>query len=140
MLEQITWNNYWTAVAIILVFYYLFIAIVYYRGDIGEQLKKQLEARRTDSDEGKEERTYSSFNELEAIVADIKSSLEAAGAEASKEDLLSRIGDILANYNGLDTPAFRVAINNYVIGHTKKICNKEFNEEELDAYWQTIRG
>ena len=40
---QISWNNYWTAVAIILVIYYLAIAVLYYRSEIAAKLKKQMQ-------------------------------------------------------------------------------------------------
>ncbi|OJV52271.1 MAG: hypothetical protein BGO31_05415 [Bacteroidetes bacterium 43-16] len=139
---QISWNNYWTAVAIILVIYYLAIAVLYYRSEIAAKIKKQMQAGSEDLTEKEDEQMAAptSFNELETIVANIKGTLEEAGTEAGKEELLDRLGKILASYDGLDTPAFRVAINNYIIGHAQKICGTGFTEEELNRYWLAIRA
>lgn len=142
MLEQITWNNYFTAVAIILVIYYLLIALLYYRGEISEKINRYMKSGTVAPEEIEDESSTgsSAFNELEAIVAGIKGILEEAGKEAGKEELLERLGNILASYEGLGSPAFRGAINNYIIGHAEKICAVSFDEEELNRHWQKIRS
>lgn len=142
MLSQITWSSYWIAVILLLVFYYLVIGLLYYRNDLSNSMKRHLESRTRAEDEQEEEEPSSqeSFKELESIVANIKGTLEKAGKEANKEELLQSFGEILASYEGLEVPAFRVAINNYIIGHAEKSCAITFREEELNQYWQQIRS
>lgn len=143
MLEQITWSSYWIAALILLVIYYLVVGLIFFREDIAKGMKRHLVAGRSSGEEQDEEETASGedgFNELESIVTKIKGTLEEAGKEASKEELLVKLGEILAGYSGLDTPAFRVAINNYIIGHAEKKCAVDFEEEELNQYWQQIRS
>ncbi len=141
MLEQITWSSYWIAAIILLVIYYLVVALIFFRSDITKGMKRHLAAGRSGDDEDNEETTSGEdgFKELESIVAKIKATLEEAGKEADKQELLVKIGENLAGYSGLDTPAFRVAINNYIIGYAEKKCALHFEEDELNKYWEQIR-
>ena len=79
------------------------------------------------------------FEELEGIVTDIRHSiLEVAGKKVSKEELLNQLKLRLAFYGGLRLPAFRIALNNFIIQYAESICGVVFSEDELNAAWETL--
>jgi hypothetical protein len=145
MFKSITWSNYFTAVVILLALWYGIIILVYYRKEVFNLIsgkyklpfkKKQQKAVTADEEEPEQEHT---FEELEGIVTDIRHSiLEVAGKQASKETLLSQLKSRLAFYGGLRQPAFRVAINNFIIQYAAEICGVAFSEDELNEAWETL--
>jgi len=146
MFSAVSWNNYIRAVIILVAFWYLVIAFVYYRKEIFNLFSgkykilplKQKVTADTDTN-GQETETAYSFEELEGIVTDIRHSiLEEAGKGADKEALLTQLKSRLANYGGLRQPAFRVAINNFLIQHAESICGVAFSEVELDEAWEAL--
>ena len=131
MLEQITWQTYLTVVIVATAIYYLFIGFLHR----DYFLKKVRKPRNTD-----EAITgFSSFDELEEIVNDIKHSiLEQAGTAVSKEELLQQLSRRLTNYGGLRQPAYRIAITNYIIQNAELICEVSFTKEELEKEWEKL--
>lgn len=142
MLNKFTWSDYLSAVAIAVLIYYMVIAALYYRTEIKDIISGKTRLRRkeiSDDDTAPGEMEEADFDELEAVVAGLKrSTLEQAGADANKDQLLRQLKQQLANYDGLRRPAYRVAVNHYIIQHAKEICGVAFSEEELDAAWKTL--
>ena len=140
MLESITsisWKTYITVTAIAVAIYYIIILSLYYRQNIRKLMKgrQDLEYEIDQSGEGH----FSSFEELEELVEEIRHSiLEQAGKEANKTDLLKQISERVANYDGLRQPAYRIALNNFIIQHAESICGVTFSEEELDERWERL--
>lgn len=139
MLDHITWKEYWIAVSLILIIYYLVIVILYYKENIRRLLSgkwKQKVSPELRADEGEvDEPEDAGFQELEAVVADLRSILERAGKTVSKEELLRLLRQRLTNYTGLRKPAYRVAVHHAVIQHAQEYCGVTFREEELDEEW-----
>ena len=137
MLEQITWKDYLIFLMSVMSAYYIIVAAVCYRKEIKNAVAKKRFAEVPDQAfEGNEE---TAFEELEAIVSDIKTAvLQPAGTMAGKHELLDQLSARLENYNGLRRPAFKDAINNYIIIHAKEICGVVFSEEELNAAWRAL--
>ena len=137
MLEGITWKTYLLVIVISIVVYYIIIGSLYYR----QQIKKLIKGRGAPGYEAEPEQSgsFSSFDQLEEIVEDIRHSiLEKAGKEAGKADLMRQISQRLASYDGLRQPAFRIAITNFIIQNAESICGVTFSEEELDAAWDKL--
>lgn len=143
MLDNYSWSDYITAMAILIAGYYLVIGAIYYRTEVRDLLsgkikfnRKKIAEHPSTADEGEYDEE---FERLEAVVGDLKRSvLEQAGKEATKDQLLSQLKKRLANYDGLRRPAYRVAVNNAIIQNSKEICGVVFSEEELDAAWGTL--
>lgn len=142
MLNKFTWSDYLSAVAIAVLIYYIVIAALYYRTEIKNIISGKTRLRRkeiSDDDTAPGEMDEADFDELEAVVAGLKrSTLEQAGTDVNKDQLLLQLKQRLANYDGLRRPAYRVAVNHYIIQHAKEICGVAFSEEELDAAWKTL--
>jgi hypothetical protein len=145
MLQSITWNEYLGGLIILLIFYYLFVGARYYREEIktllkGKLPKKSGPAKSKAAETGNESFVdASSFDELETVVNDLRYAvLEKADIPISKQELLIRLQERLAHYQGLQKQAYRVAINNFIIIHAEEICGVVFNEHELNSAWDKI--
>ncbi|SDE88029.1 hypothetical protein SAMN05216464_110165 [Mucilaginibacter pineti] len=144
MFKSITWSNYYTTVFILLALWYVIIILVYFRKEFFNLLngKYNIPTRRkkqqTPEEEIPEDQEHT-FEELERIVADIRHSIfEEAGNNISKDELLTQLKQRLVNYGGLRQPAFRVAINNFIIQYAESICGVAFSEDELNEAWETL--
>ncbi len=140
MLEAITsisWKTYFSVIAIAVVIYYIIIVAIYYRQNIRKIIKGRqvLEYEIDENGSG----SFSSFEELEELVEEIRHSiLEQAGEGANKTELLRQISEKVANYDGLRLPAYRIALNNYIIQHAESICGVAYGEEELEEAWKRL--
>lgn len=142
MLSKFTWTDYLSAVALLVIIYYVIITALYYRTEIKNILSGKFEKKTkdiSDSSAASDGMDEADFDELEAVVADLKrSTLQQAGTNTNKDQLLLQLKQRLANYDGLRRPAFRVAVNHYIIEHAKEICGVAFSEDELDGAWKTL--
>jgi hypothetical protein len=154
--ETITWRQYLIHIAIGLVLYYAIIIILRYRNETHNMLVKRKEKRSSQSDENftiddeedegllshqsePEQKNIQSFDELEALVTEIRHSiLEKAGTAVSKDDLLVQISNRLTDYGGLRQPAYRIALTNFIIEQSENICGVTFSEEELEEAWRKL--
>ncbi|GEM63901.1 hypothetical protein SF1_18830 [Sphingobacterium faecium NBRC 15299] len=76
---------------------------------------------------------------LEKLINDLRFNiLVKAGKTATKEQLMEAFSEKVANYDGLHHPAFRYALNNYIIQYTEKICGVKIEEEELENLWNDL--
>lgn len=145
MLGKVSWGEFGAVMVILLVLYYLVIGAKYYREEIKKLLGGGFPKRVTaEKETGGETSTADyggadSIDELEAVVNDIRYAiLDRAGKGASKPELLRQLKARLENYTGLRKPAFRVAINNYIIQHAEEICGVVFSEGELNGAWDSL--
>lgn len=77
--------------------------------------------------------------QLEIIVNDIRTNVLAkAGRSVPKQQLLNAIAERVPNYGGLHQPAYRYALNNFIIQHSKILCGAEIREEELEELWNDL--
>lgn len=138
MLEQISWSTYFFVIAIAALVYYLVIVLLYYRNDIMDILNNKIEKEKVDDEQGQEAAQSNQVQDLENIVDKIKGILLESGTQASKDELLVKLGQTLANFEGLYKPAFKVALNNYIIKQANELCGVRFSEEELEREWKNL--
>jgi hypothetical protein len=144
MLNNVSWGQYFSGVILIVVLYYIFIALLFYRDEIQSLLQPkisfpgsgQLNYQKADHTVTQKE-SDEATDGLQQVVSDLRGILEA-GKEASKEELLRQFSHRLVNYAGLRLPAFRAAIANYIITQAKEICGVSFSEQELAAEWDAL--
>jgi hypothetical protein len=139
MLNNITWSEYIIAMLVLLFVFYLFVILRYYRAELKQFLsgKGKLHPE-TGYDPGIQEdySEDSSFEKLELLVNELRDAiLKKAGTGADRHMLLTQLKKRLSTYQGMQKPAYRIAINNYIIQHAKEICGVVFSEEELEAEW-----
>ncbi|MDR7132667.1 hypothetical protein J2X69_005041 [Algoriphagus sp. 4150] len=143
MLEAITWNQYFSALAVGMSAYYLIIIGLYYPQEFRSLLSgkiKQINNNRQHTVEQEQRRADDNstdpFEELEATVAELNGILgKAAHNKTSKETLLSQLIQTLSNHPGLREPAYRVAVINFILENAAKHCQINFSESELEESW-----
>lgn len=137
LFNGISWGTYLTVLVILVAAYYIIIGALYYKKEFRSLLSGKGKSSGTnEKDEEEQEQGDSLFDELEEVVLDIRSNiLEQAGKSVGKADLLDQLKERLITYGGLRNPAFRVAVDNFIIKHAEEICGVVYSEEELEAAW-----
>lgn len=136
------WTEYLTIMGILVLAWYGVMIPFFYREEIkdllsGKRFKKGKVIVRKREEAVMED--DNSLAELEGLVEDIRHSiLVKAGKEVGKEALLTRLKERLTNYGGLHKPAYRVALNNFIINQAKELCGVAFKEEELEEAWKEL--
>ncbi len=143
MLEAITWNTYFSTLAVSSIAYYLIIVGLYYpkefRSLLSGRINKFSQARQQEEEQHHrrtDEKPTDHFEELEATVAELNGILGKAGQNrTSKETLLLQLIQTLSNHTGLREPAYRVAVINFILENAVRHCQINFSEEELEEAW-----
>ena len=144
MLSNVSWSEYVAVIVVLAIVYYLVIGIKYFREEIkalfNGKLKKSSHPAKTNAENLINQKAVdASFEELQAVVNDLRYGiLDRLGKQADKSQLITLLQDRLAKYEGLNRPAYRVAINNYIIQHAEEICGVAFSEDELNAAWDVL--
>lgn len=138
LFNGISWSTFLLTAGTVTVTYYGVIGALYYKKEISTLLSGKRGAS-DEMDQKEMEGGDGSFEQLEAVVLDLRSNiLEEAGQTVSKEDLLGRLQNRLTNYDGLRHPAYRAAVNNFIIRDAAASCGVDFSEEELNSAWEAI--
>jgi hypothetical protein len=149
MLEGITWQQYFTVTGLAATVYYgLTIYKIY-----GKQLFSQSRRAVTSDSimpvedyfhpeqEKNEDEHDTTLAELEYLVHTIRVDIfEKAGEQADKLILIEAIKPLAANFGGLHLPAYRNALNNFIIRFGEELCDVSFSEEELEAEWRSLQS
>lgn len=136
MLEQISWSQYLTGIFFLLLIYYSIIGLRFYR----KELTDLFSGRSLDPKRAKEKELHErTFLELEMLTDEIRYRIfDKAGKEVDKMQLLQQLKASVASFSGLSKPAFRYALNNFIIHYGQHKCGVTFSEEELDAMWEAL--
>lgn len=147
MLEGITWQQYFTVTGLGAAIYYGYVAYRIYGGQLmarvtGEEDNIEVDTTdpgsnpRDEADEAAE-----MLAELEQLVDTIRTGIfEQAGKQAVKSELMAAISLQTANFGGLHRPAYRNALNNFIIKYGAEICGVDFSETELEAAWRGLQS
>lgn len=142
MLEAITWNSYFSTLAISITAYYLIIISIYYPKELRSLISGKAKQFNLSGKQEKERhlsRTDPSktdlFEELEITVAELQGILGRAGTMTDRNLLLLQLKKVLSNHPGLRDPAYRVAIGNYLTENIPKLTRHPISESELEKIW-----
>lgn len=79
------------------------------------------------------------FSQLEKLINEIKENvLVQVVGRTTKEQLFEALSQKVASYDVLHQPAYRYALNNFIIQHSKILCGAEIREDELEALWNDL--
>jgi hypothetical protein len=155
MQTAISWGNYITGVLIVTAGYYLFIGYKFYRQEItgffsgrvtigrAGKPSQNLPTKEKDFDKDTDQPEMVApmqglYDDLEEVVEDLRTVILENVGNTSKPILLALLAGRLENYAGLRRPAFRVAVNHYIIRQCQESCGIIFTEAELDAAWEEL--
>jgi hypothetical protein len=145
MFRSISWYQYLSITAILLIIWYTLCILLFYRRSLHALLKGDIHFKSFTGIQKNANlknpviRMKNSFEVLETLVKDIKVNiLEKAGSGADKDALLRQLQSQVANYDGLRQPAYQIALNSFIINHARAICDVSFTEEELEHAWEIL--
>ncbi|MNJ95284.1 hypothetical protein D3C87_129920 [compost metagenome] len=140
MLQNITWTQFLVVLIIVLVSYYIVYFIRFRFNGMMDKLDRKSEAYELDIfEQNEQDDETKKLDELEVIINKIKIDiLDKAGKSATKEQLFAAFPEVVANYDGLQQPAYRYALNNYIIQQTKQLCGVAIEEEQLEELWNSL--
>lgn len=137
--NYITYKDLLLIAGVLIILYTLFKFIRVYWLEFLERLNRKVEVYESGLLGGPQHQD-DFLPSLEKLINDIRFHiLVKAGKTATKAQLLEAIAEKFsaqaAHYDGLHHPAFRYALNNYIIHHTENICGVKIEESELEALW-----
>jgi hypothetical protein len=140
MFNTISWQSYWTSLALILAIYYLVVYLLYYRSDVKLLFKgageKDSFSFRNDTPEfqqpptdTEEQIVYSCIDELNAFFE------EAKRKRWIKAELMHSLQLILKKYPSLQSSKYKASINTVLTNQCEHICNIHLSAEEVKHVW-----
>jgi hypothetical protein len=138
MFNKISWQNYWTILAMLVAVYYIIIYLLYFRNKISLQhlkaFKRSEPENKATSIEGEGEANAfdSCLNELATFFE------EANGRKWIKEELLYALQKVLKKYSSLKNSSYEETIQRLTILQCKDICAVHINAGDLNQLWMEL--
>jgi hypothetical protein len=142
MFNTISWQSYWTMLAISLAVYYFFIVFIYYRKELKAAFftktfkgnanqsftinEDEFKAPDKDSEEGI---VYSCMDELNAFFE------EAKKRKWNKKEMIYALQGIMKKYPSIKTSGYKQSVSNVLLNQCEHICSIHLNAEELNHVW-----
>lgn len=143
MLEAISWNHYFSTLAIALTAYYLTILSWYFPQKLrrlisGQSLHLKPNDQQIIEPGSLEEKQMAPFEELELAVEELQGILESARTLTNKPRLFQQLTQCLSNHPGLREPAYRVAIQHFLLENIPKTCRLTVSQSEIETLWSRL--
>ncbi|HUC81922.1 MAG TPA: hypothetical protein VMR70_13460 [Flavisolibacter sp.] len=158
MLNNISWQGYWTTLALLSAGYYLVIYLLYYRSDFkitfpqkGQQKKSgdafaavintgNLPTQSSRIQEEADDFEKPPIDSEEGIVYHLMDEVTAYFEEARKsrcvnEELLYAVQRILSKYPTLKGSKYQESINNVIVSEAEHLCSIHISSEEIAGVW-----
>jgi len=142
MCSPISWQQFFLTVVVIIVLYYGYVGVSYYRKDWWYRLrsaKSPNERRQPVEPPAAGENTSSTPNPLLPVVHDlvdeIRALLQAEGNTADKDELLDKLQRLLQKYPALKDTSFQPSISQFIYIESKNQCALDLDEDEVSGLW-----
>ena len=145
MFNNISWQGYWTVLALLAAGYYLVIYLLYFRNDFKVSFG-QLPAGAGAPDEPLFQKTEEDFNDdpeqehvdrlTESCLDEISAYFEQSKRnKCVKEELIYSLQVLLRKYASVKNSSYRNAVNNVIANHAEHNCSIHLSGEEVDHLW-----
>lgn len=142
MENYITYKELLIIAGVLLILYVIIKFIRLHWVEFMEMLNREIEIYELDQladQHSSVEKEDDFLKTLEKLINDLRFNiLVKAGKTATKKQLLEAFSEKVANHDGLHHPAFRCALNNYLILYSENICGVKIEEEELETLWKGL--
>ncbi|MET6998680.1 hypothetical protein [Chitinophaga defluvii] len=154
MFTGISWTTYLSAVAILLVIYYLYVGVRYFSGDLKDLLagKKKFKLRPAppgDADDTPvspfqpsentlafEEATDSDFQEVEELIGRLKDVIaDASQRELIPQEFRQYLRMTLKEYPAIKNSPLRLSVNELIVSECEKYGTVTLSAEKVDEMW-----
>lgn len=151
MLSKISWTQYFSAIAFILVVYYVYVFFRYYAGDFQHKMS-QKKSYTTDDEETLPERELipdeqigsaelpetedNNFDQIESLIEQLKIRIaEEAESPGASEELGLALRQIVQSYPALKYTPYKSAINELMITECGKYGLTQLDEADIAGFW-----
>lgn len=151
MFTNISWQDYFIAVAITLTVYYLLIGIRFYSQEIRLLFSRrwrvkfsQVEPEEYQDSPWHQDPTVEIAVEdemevMETMISRLKDEIEnASRKEKVPHELKHRLSLVLNEYPKIRNSAMRSSVNELIVSECEKYTSFDFTEEEVDRLWEQI--
>jgi hypothetical protein len=146
MFNTISWQSYWTAIALATSGYYVFVYLVYFKRNVGmifqnenqttnafvhpkEDHQPSLFDHPSNAEDNLEPTVYACMDELNAFFENSKKS------KAEKSAMMFALHSLLQKYPALKNSEYRQSITNLIATQCENICSIHLSAEELTGVW-----
>ncbi|MBS1737509.1 MAG: hypothetical protein JSS98_13005 [Bacteroidetes bacterium] len=126
MFNQISWGQYLLLLLIVVIAYYLFVWVVYFKAKLPIFSGIGKGSGLSEDQSGKVE------SNSQLIIREIK---PAFRGRENKNELIYSLQGKLKRYNQWDEPGFRETINDFIIKESEEECSIHLSEEDLRVLW-----
>ena len=128
MLSSVSWQQYFSFIAIVTTLYYLALWVIYYKAKL-----LSFSGLKAPQSAGNEEvQREEVAGNAQLVIDEIKTVF--AGRE-SRNELIHGLQGKLKKYNQWDEPGFREIINAFITAESENKCSIHLSEEDLSALW-----
>lgn len=125
MLQNIPWSQYWMAIILSSLAYYLFIWVFYFRASLSF-LKPQSALKESVNSGTDREDMNIIFGNLEDAFVNKK----------NKNELVLALKTKIQSYQEIDDPGFRDSINRFIISECLAKCSIRLEDDDLRTLWK----
>jgi hypothetical protein len=157
MLKSISWSQFAVCLFLATLAYYFYVTIRFYRREIkdfltgkkttagpsgaGKATSGQPEAAQgtifSDAPTKEETEGAELFKVMEHVVGLLKSVVaEAVSTRITRDELLSRIRQVLSNYHHLRKSPYEVAINNFLVRTCASNFSLPLSDDDVAGLWR----
>jgi hypothetical protein len=142
MCSSVSWQQFILTIVILVILYYLYVGVTYYRKDWWCRLspkKSSNASSRPMASPAAASNTSHTTNPLLPVVHDlvdeIRALLQAEGNAANKDELLGKLERLLQKYPTLKDTPFQPSISQLIYIESKNHCALDLGEDEVSNLW-----
>ena len=148
MINSISWAGYFYAIGIIVIIYYAFVLLLYYRSElvtIFQQFKDRTNGRSSNAEAALEQYAIDimetaaeewDHNKARGLLLNIQSlAKESKQKHFAREELLLAFQQSLQQHTNLAGGILQNKINHFIIAASENYCSVHLSKEEVSALW-----
>lgn len=128
MLNNISWLQYWLAIALLSLFYYLFIWVVFYKGSFSF-----LKVSSPSTSKYGNDAIGTDVSDIFLITEDLK---PVFLNKTNKTELMLALEEKIQSYYEIIEPGFRDTLNRFLISESQNKCSIRLDDDDLRALWK----
>ena len=131
MLTNISWSAYWLGVTVILLAYYSFVIVYFYRLQI-----RQVFLNLSTPGESNLQSDSDLFAIVHVLMDEIDNNFHLLNEQTSKQQCMGILQQLISHYPQIKGTAFQNAVNNKLSELLYNKCSIHISEQELAAVWK----
>lgn len=158
MLSYVTWQGYWTCIALSCAAYYLWIYLKYFKSSLLKfgagkeesntvsfqslryhQQSTEIFPPKTEEDaqpvveqDAQTDDEYAAYSLMDEVNAYLQ---EAKRTKCVREELVFALHTIVKKYPSLAPTSWADAVNKFLVAECKQVCSVHLSEEEVRHVW-----